>query len=781
MSFIKNSAEKEKDKLLQALRFATNLLTVKGQLFTAEKLRSKEDYVLKSVLDECLNLLNEELGYFAICKVKSMENKILFASKAYTHQIGKKYPISEGMLGKAIKTRSPVIMNNRTDTPEYINFDDSNIDKNVKSAVAIPAIFGDHVLGVYMIESEHENCFTDTEIDILKALVSQALAAITNIRQVQEIELGKTLFENLIHIDKTLVDKSFELKDILDVILKKCLNIVTSQNGKILLKINENELRIVASTQPRFLDRKVEINASISGLAVIEKKEKYFPDLSIAEEKYAHLYKNVFGGDNLICQLAVPLIVHNEVFGVFNTESNQANRFTQAYIDRVKGFAGQAALAIYNYKLFEDAKKFRSRLEALAEIDLLILNSNQSLPETLGAILKRGLSLIKKDHGEIALLETGQNREEELVIKKSTTPYGEGRKFSPKSTLSSLAIEKRVIIYVPFLDKKESTIKVTDNSLYIPSPNETQLYKTSSWRNMKSVLVLPLIIKDKVIGVFNIESPKYSDFHQDDINLFKNLALAAAIAIHNAQLFEEINEKSRKLEGSVDKATIELSTILGKVINHRIGNSVGTIRAILKDKLLYGDYGKFNKNIIQEFNVMLACAEKVIGARKEISEKMEQLLFAKPSPIDFKAVRKTIEANEEFNSYAKVKIEIKGFEELNPVLFNMDLFLEGIVFELIRNGIKSMPNGGKLTIIGKTEDNFNLISFADTGCGIEESAKEKVFYEGYSKWSKGKGSGIGLYELRTILEFFRGSIEIDSKQGEGSTFTVKLPIAEINN
>jgi GAF domain-containing protein len=773
VQIIEKTALEEKNKLLHKLKFAKNILNIKDHISNVRQPGEEEQVILSLTLDECLKLLKEKLGYYATYDKGRKKIQIAFASKNYQTLVGDEYPSDEGMIGEAIRTGNHV-----SEMSEYILFSNSTEDKNVKSALVIPVKLDNEIMGAYMFESETENYFDEIDIDILETIVLQAATAITNIRLIREIESGKIFFGSLKEIDKLIVNKpleDIELNVILDYILKECLKLADAELGNVSLITSGKRLRLCASTDPVNLNRTIEINNSISGLAVLKKETLYFPDISKESEDIQNLYKNYLG-EGLICELAVPLIVKDEVIGVFNTESKTPDKFKN-HIQRVEGFAGQAAVAIHNFQLLEAMKKYRKGLETLAEIDLLILTSNQDLQAALEAILTRGLSLIRKDYGEILLLDDDQKN---LIIKKSTTLKDEGRSFPVDSLICGLAIEKQSIIYVPFIDKDENRPDGIEDSVYIPTPTERRkLYKKTSKGRMKSELALPLMFDKKPIGVFNIESPEYDDFKQDEINLFKNLALSAAIAIHNAQLFAEITQKNRELENSVAKEKINMSAILGRVINHTIGNAVGFIRVSIKNRLLKDKLGVLNEPTKDELRMLLTYAEKALAARKQTSEKIYGLLLEKSRfrLIDFNEIKQIIDENEHVHSSKNIILSITGFENLPPVYANIDLLMEGIILELIRNAKKAMPNGGKLNIDAETYENHTLLSISDTGHGIREEDLQKIFANGVSLWpGNEESSGIGLTELKTIVEFFDWSVEVESYIGKGSTFRLKIPV-----
>jgi signal transduction histidine kinase len=778
----------EKNKLLHKLNFATKILNLKERFNSPKNINEQENEILKQVLDECLMLLNENLGYYASYNDETRNIQLEFTSDSYIPLKGYKFPDTQGITGKAIRNKHFEVMKSASDTPEYFRFEKVKIegknvliDKNVKSAVALPIIDEGIVKGVYVFESEQENYFSEIDVQVFNALVSQALAAIKNINLLNEIESSKTFIDSLKQMDKNLVDKSFELESIFNIILKQSLNLAKGTIGFIALKDKNNRLNIVASTNLSIIHKKIDINDSISGLAVMEKKTRYIHDIIIANENEKKLYKDYLG-ENLICELVVPLIVQNEVIGVFATESNIPNAFSKSDVENVEIYAGQTSVAIQIAQLFDAEKNHRRLLETLAEINLLILSSNQVLSETLDTILKKVLDLLKKEHGNIILLENGENGKEILVVKKSSNDYDEG-KIIPSKSVCGLAIKRRQAIYIPFIDKiDERPIGILEDWIYLPTKEEKKLFYVPSWGKLKSEFVVPLVLDEKVIGVLNIESNEYDAFSEDERNSLKNLVLVAANAIRNAKQFEEINAKNKALANSVDISKIQMSAILGKVIDHRIGNSVGAIRTIIKDKFLYGQYGKFDEKVVEQFKHILANAEKVLSSRTEIKERIDDFLSGETKLVYFEEIKQLIEQNEEIKAKKHFTIQIDGFDNLKGIYVNLNLIMEGVFFELIGNAIKSMPGGGIIEVRGKVEGRFNVISIIDKGYGIDPQFLKRIFDPGVTKWDNNPnlGEGKGLNYLKAIIDFYGGKVKVDSNVGYGTTFTIRLPISKTN-
>jgi signal transduction histidine kinase len=87
-----------------------------------------------------------------------------------------------------------------------------------------------------------------------------------------------------------------------------------------------------------------------------------------------------------------------------------------------------------------------------------------------------------------------------------------------------------------------------------------------------------------------------------------------------------------------------------------------------------------------------------------------------------------------------------------------------------------MPDGGELTIIAREKDGFLELEVADTGSGIPEEIRDKIFDPLFT--TRAKGIGLGLAVCKSIIERHQGNIEVESQLGKGTTFRIKLPLKQ---
>ncbi|MCM8823930.1 MAG: ATP-binding protein, partial [Candidatus Omnitrophica bacterium] len=127
-----------------------------------------------------------------------------------------------------------------------------------------------------------------------------------------------------------------------------------------------------------------------------------------------------------------------------------------------------------------------------------------------------------------------------------------------------------------------------------------------------------------------------------------------------------------------------------------------------------------------------------------------------------------------------------GKERFNGIFINKDIddklslyvdrhYINRVLINLLINAIEAMNGKGEIYINSHIVDNYAVISIRDTGCGISKDFIENKLFKPFTS-TKQRGMGIGLYQCKIILERHRGYIEVESKEGEGTTFKLKLPL-----
>jgi two-component system, NtrC family, sensor kinase len=118
---------------------------------------------------------------------------------------------------------------------------------------------------------------------------------------------------------------------------------------------------------------------------------------------------------------------------------------------------------------------------------------------------------------------------------------------------------------------------------------------------------------------------------------------------------------------------------------------------------------------------------------------------------------------------------IKDLQAVLPIVPGNAMALQHVFINLITNALKAMPRGGELTISAESDQEYVEISFRDTGCGVKRKSLARVFDPFFTADPTGAGAGLGLSICRNVIKQHGGTIAVESKEGKGSAFTIRLP------
>jgi len=343
-------------------------------------------------------------------------------------------------------------------------------------------------------------------------------------------------------------------------------------------------------------------------------------------------------------------------------------------------------------------------------------------------------------------------------------------------------------------------------------------------KELKAVSCVPSFLGKTLQNVLVLGDKKSGDLYTDeDMSILYTLAQESAIAIENARLYDEAVNKSYELErineqleyskGLLINALRETEVAnkqlkdtqaqliheqkmatLGRLaasVGHEVNNpltilSMNVSRAILKYRK---DPGLKVGEILELFSKM----EQNIGRIKAVVNTLTGLLKrsekGKFEPLSLKIILEETLPLVQFQTYldnltgTQVEFDIPG----NIPLIKGDLErLQEVFLNLFINAYHAMEGRRNRRIavsakIDTGDDRFITVRFADNGCGMSEEVMAKIFNYGYTTKPPGRGSGMGLYMCKYIIELHGGSMAVESKAGEGTTFILKLPVYEEEN
>jgi signal transduction histidine kinase len=213
-------------------------------------------------------------------------------------------------------------------------------------------------------------------------------------------------------------------------------------------------------------------------------------------------------------------------------------------------------------------------------------------------------------------------------------------------------------------------------------------------------------------------------------------------------------------------------------IAHDLRTPITRIRGLAETSLgQKADYQESAGFIVEECDRLV----KVINTMLEISEADAGLKKVEQAPLDI--VTLVRQGCEVFTPVAQDKGLTLQFNSLhqNLIVFGQPSRLQRVISNLLDNAIKFTPSGGRIDVEVNKEGAYVLISVRDTGIGIAPSDKGRIFEKFYRVESSRSipGNGLGLSYVRSMVNAMAGTVSVESAPGQGSTFTIKLPLSNV--
>ena len=229
---------------------------------------------------------------------------------------------------------------------------------------------------------------------------------------------------------------------------------------------------------------------------------------------------------NMVSQLAVPMRRKGRVIGALNLLSEHSGAFTDRDEALLRQFGAHVAVAIENARLFRSERHYNETLETLAEI-----GREMSSILDLDVLLTRIASLTKRiiDYRTFGILLL--NDTTNLLEMKLAVRYGE------ENAAKNIKLGEGLVGWAALYKEPLLVSDVSKDPRYI-----------NLVEDVRSELVIPMLIKDRVIGVFDLESPELNAFTKENKELLTLLASQAAVAIENARLYEEVRRNEERIE-----------------------------------------------------------------------------------------------------------------------------------------------------------------------------------------------------------------------------------------
>ncbi|QRM35377.1 ATP-binding protein [Microvirga sp. VF16] len=572
---------------------------------------------------------------------------------------------------------------------------------------------------------------------------------------------------------KAISRSTLHLQPVLDTLLETAARLCRA-NRALLFRLDNGLYRLRASYGfsdefKQFLENNPispDAIGTIVGRTTTERRVLHYEDIE-TDHRYMWKEAQAFGGFRTV--LGVPLLRDGEPIGAIVLSRLYVEPFTDKQIDLITVFADQAVIAIENARLVRELKEQSAALAASVEELKALAETGQAvsgtldLTQVLDLVSSRAMALGQAD--ACGLFRYDRTNRAFVLWRAS----GLDEDFSERvrhirilevETAMGRAIQQHVPVAVSDIMKL---------------PN-WPLRDAAVGAGIRSVLVVPLVRAERVFGTLVLMRREQAEFPRRTVDLMQTFANQSVLAIQNARLFREIEDKSRQLE----IASQHKSQFLANM-SHELRTPLNAVLGYT-EMLLDGVYGDVTGEAHEILEYIQANGQHLLALINDVLDlsKIEagQLALA----LDEYAVQGVIEA---VASVAQPLAQTKGLDLKVDIAGDLPLGrgderrLTQALLNLVGNAIK-FTDAGSVTIAATAVGDLLELAVTDTGPGIAPTDQERIFdafqqVDNSSTRQKG-GTGLGLAISRRIVEMHGGTISVESTLGQGSTFRIRIPL-----
>jgi GAF domain-containing protein/anti-sigma regulatory factor (Ser/Thr protein kinase) len=471
-------------------------------------------------------------------------------------------PIQPGpgtALDRVVRTKRPVHVPDITKEEAYLR-GDSTFTAAVRlggyrTLLSVPMLQNGKLIGTLAIQRQEVRPFTDKQIELVTSFAAQAVIAIENTRLLNELRQSLEQQTATADVLRVISATPGDLKPAFAVILENATRLCQANFG-VLFLCEGDVYRAVAmhNAPPAYVEaRQREPLVSMTGTTVIAEVARTKRTIQIADMAKDPAYQKNPRNTRLFVRLtgargfvAVPMLKENELVGAINIYRQEVRPFTDKQIELVENFAAQAVIAIENTRLLNELRQRTDDLTesleqqtATSDVLRVISSSPGELVPVFQAMLENAVRICEAAFGSMLLREGDGFRR--VALHNAPLEYakfGESKPLLPPTKTLARILETM------------QAAQVADMAVAEPQSPISRL------GGARTLLNVPMIKENELIGVFAVFRQEVRPFTDKQIELVKNFAAQAVIAIENTRLLNELRESLEQQTATSDVLSV---------------------------------------------------------------------------------------------------------------------------------------------------------------------------------------------------------------------------------